>query len=257
MDKPVDHCSGHLVIRKDPSPFGEFQIGCQDQALALIAVRYNTEQQLGSVLIDWYISPFIQYEQVKAAEIPQKALQRPVFPRFRKLQHKFCYGIKLRLVTEIAGLYAGCDCHMGFTDAHWTVKHKILFPRDKLKGFQFLPAECRGKFYAVIAVPLKGLIGWEPGPFNQTFSSVFIPESQFRLQQFQKKLQLLLRPFSRQISEILPERKSCRLAPRICVQKSSFIFGVIMKQCLLPSETYHHILQGMGLPPAVYKCHIR
>ena len=64
-------------------------------------------------------------------------------------------------------------------------------------------------------------------------------------------------PFSLQISEILPERKSCRLAPRICVQKSSFIFGVIMKQRLLPSGTYHHILQGMGLLPAVYKCHIR
>ena len=95
MDKPVDHCSGHLVIRKDPSPFGEFQIGCQDQALALIAVRYDTEQQLGSVLIDWYISPFIQYEQVKAAEIPQKALQRPVFPRFpldRKAQDSFSPG---------------------------------------------------------------------------------------------------------------------------------------------------------------------
>ena len=73
--------------------------------------------------------------------------------------------------------------------------HCVKFPRDKLKGFKLLPAECRGKLYAVIAVPLKGLIGWEPSPFNQTFSSVFIPESQFRLQQFQNKLQLLLRPF--------------------------------------------------------------
>ena len=50
---------------------------------------------------------------------------------------------------------------MGFADAHRAVEYKILFPWDKLKGFQFLPAECRGKFYAVIAVPLKGLIGWE------------------------------------------------------------------------------------------------
>ena len=60
MDKTVDHHSGHLVIlRKDTSPFGEFQIGRQDQTLALIAVRYDTEQQLGSILIDRYILSFI------------------------------------------------------------------------------------------------------------------------------------------------------------------------------------------------------
>src|SRR5699024_9907728 len=127
--------------------------------------------------IDRYISPFIQYEQVKAAKIPQKTLQCPVFPRFCKLQHKFCYGIKLRLVTEIAGFYTSRDCHMGFTDAHRAVEYKILFSRHKLKGFQFLPAECRGKLYAVIAVPLKGLIGWEPSSLDQTLSAVFIPES--------------------------------------------------------------------------------
>ena len=70
---------------------------------------------------------------------------------------------------------------MGFTDAHRTIEYKILFPRDKLKGFKFLPAEYRGKLHAVIAVLLKGFIGWEPGPLDQAFSAVFIPESQFRL----------------------------------------------------------------------------
>ena len=55
MDKPVDHRRRHLVIRKDTSPFREFQIGCQDQALALITVRYNAKQQLGSILTPIYV----------------------------------------------------------------------------------------------------------------------------------------------------------------------------------------------------------
>ena len=101
MDKPVDHCSGHLVIRKDPSPFGEFQIGCQDQALALIAVRYDTEQQLGSVLIDRYISPFIQYEQVKAAQIPQKTLQASRFSAIPQASAQVLLRYKLRLVPRL------------------------------------------------------------------------------------------------------------------------------------------------------------
>ena len=46
MDEAVDHRSSHLVIRKDPSPFGKFQICGEYQALALITVRYDTEQKL-------------------------------------------------------------------------------------------------------------------------------------------------------------------------------------------------------------------
>lgn len=55
---------------------------------------------------------------------------------------------------------------MGFTDAHRPIKHKILFPWDKLKGVKSLPAECREKLYAVIDVTLKSLIDWKPSLFD-------------------------------------------------------------------------------------------
>lgn len=38
MDKPVDQCGSEAVVTKDCVPLGEFQIGSDDQALALITV---------------------------------------------------------------------------------------------------------------------------------------------------------------------------------------------------------------------------
>ena len=46
MDKAVDHGCRHLVIRKDAPPSGELQVGRQKEALALVTVGDDTEQQL-------------------------------------------------------------------------------------------------------------------------------------------------------------------------------------------------------------------
>jgi hypothetical protein len=43
VHKPVDHGRRHLVISKYAAPLREFQIRCQDQALAFIAVGYYAE----------------------------------------------------------------------------------------------------------------------------------------------------------------------------------------------------------------------
>ena len=47
-------------------------------------------------------------------------------------------------------------------------------------------------------------------------------------------------PFSWQTSEIFEDRNSCLLAFRICVQRSSFILGVIIMLCCLLSGMLRH-----------------
>lgn len=84
VDKAVNHSCRHLVIGKNTAPFGKFQICSQYQAFAFIAVRYDTEQKLGAILVYRNISSFIQNEQVKAAQIPQETLQRSIFASFRQ-----------------------------------------------------------------------------------------------------------------------------------------------------------------------------
>jgi hypothetical protein len=87
MNKPINHCCSHLVICKDASPFGEFQIGRKQKALAFIAVRYHTEQELGAVSVDRDISPLIEYQKVEAVEFAAEPFQSAVFPGFCQFKH--------------------------------------------------------------------------------------------------------------------------------------------------------------------------
>ena len=57
MNKPVDHCRGHLVICKDAAPLGKLQVCRQQETLTLVAVGYHTEQELRTVTIDRDIAP--------------------------------------------------------------------------------------------------------------------------------------------------------------------------------------------------------
>lgn len=48
----VNHRRGHLVIGEDGPPFGELQIGRNNQTAALVAVGNDTEEQLRAVLVN-------------------------------------------------------------------------------------------------------------------------------------------------------------------------------------------------------------
>ena len=69
VDQTVYHCRSHLFICKNTSPFGEFQICGQDQALALLTVGYDPEQQLGAILVDRDIPPFIKDQQIQFPQL--------------------------------------------------------------------------------------------------------------------------------------------------------------------------------------------
>jgi len=60
VDEPVDHSGGHLLVGEYAAPLGELQVGRQDQALALVTVGDDPEQELRSLPVNGDVSPFIQ-----------------------------------------------------------------------------------------------------------------------------------------------------------------------------------------------------
>ena len=72
--KAVYHRCGHLVIREDASPFGEFNVRCQYQTFLLITVRDHAEQQLGAFPVYRDITPLIQDQKIQRAQFFRKRL---------------------------------------------------------------------------------------------------------------------------------------------------------------------------------------
>lgn len=70
MDQTVQHGCGQLLVGEDGPPLVERQVGGDDQALLLVAVVDDAEQQLGSFTINRDdISPFIQNQQFGLEQI--------------------------------------------------------------------------------------------------------------------------------------------------------------------------------------------
>ncbi|MGG3557844.1 hypothetical protein ABES23_14505 [Peribacillus frigoritolerans] len=69
MSQSINHCFCHLVIREDRTTFGEFQVGCNDQTSAFIAVRDHSKEQLRALFIDRHVVPFIQNQKLAALEL--------------------------------------------------------------------------------------------------------------------------------------------------------------------------------------------
>lgn len=76
MDQAVNERRSKPVISKDSIPLRELQIGCNDEAFALIAVRDHLEQQLGSVLVKRYKADLINHNEFRFLQRTEKAVQR-------------------------------------------------------------------------------------------------------------------------------------------------------------------------------------
>ena len=59
VDQPVNQCRCQPVVTKNGIPLGELQIGCNNQAPALIAVGDHLEKQFGSILVEWDKANFV------------------------------------------------------------------------------------------------------------------------------------------------------------------------------------------------------
>jgi len=51
VNQAVNHSSGEFIVAEHRVPLGEFQIGCDDEALLLVAVGYHLKQQLAGFLV--------------------------------------------------------------------------------------------------------------------------------------------------------------------------------------------------------------
>jgi hypothetical protein len=88
VSQSVNHRRGHLVIRENGAPFGEFEICGNHKAAALITVSNNAEQKLRAFLVDGDIAPLVKNKQVAALDLAHQSLERAAAPRFGQAHHE-------------------------------------------------------------------------------------------------------------------------------------------------------------------------
>lgn len=94
VDDPVDHGRGELVVAQDGAPLGELDVGRDDQAAPLVAVRRHLEQHPRAGHVDRHVSELVQYHQVGARGVPQDPIERSLALGALQAHHEVGRGVE-------------------------------------------------------------------------------------------------------------------------------------------------------------------
>lgn len=76
MGQAIDHGRGHLVVSEDSTPFGEFEIGRNDQTPAFIAGGHDLKEELRLFPIHGEVSPLVNDDEIGFPEFLHHPFQR-------------------------------------------------------------------------------------------------------------------------------------------------------------------------------------
>src|SRR5574344_2700070 len=153
VDKTVNQRRGQSVVAKDRVPLGELQIGCNNQALALVAVRDHLKQQLGSILVQRHEANLIKHNQLHLFQCPQEIVQRTTAVLFQQNISEGSGGKEPYPPSFLAGFQSKGSCQMCLAGANGAHKNEIFFRCEELQIFHVLPRQTNRKLK--IRFPLK------------------------------------------------------------------------------------------------------
>ena len=103
VDDAVHHRLGHVVVGKDLTPSGEFDVGGENERDPLVAHRHHPEQEPCPVGIGGKVPPLVQDDEVAPVEPPERVLCRPLLIRTPQL----AYQLRRRPERDFSALTAG------------------------------------------------------------------------------------------------------------------------------------------------------
>ena len=77
VGQSVEDGAGQALCSEDLGPFVERQVGCDDDGAALVALRYDLEEQLGAGLAEGDEAQLVDDQQVLAGQQLLQTLQAP------------------------------------------------------------------------------------------------------------------------------------------------------------------------------------
>ncbi len=114
VDKAVNQCRCQPVVTKDGIPLGELQIGCNNQAPALIAVGDHLEQKLCRLLVQRNKAHLVNHNEFRFLHGCQIAVQCTFVVFLQQHIGKGCRCKETDSATLLAGFQRNGRCQMEF-----------------------------------------------------------------------------------------------------------------------------------------------
>ena len=135
MCEPVEECCCHLCVAEDLRPFAEAEVGCYDDAGALIEFAQKVEQQCAAGRAERQVAKLVKDNQVDFGEHLSHlaSLSEGLFLLQRVDQ--FDGGVETHLASVMLdGLHADSRGDMAFASPRPANKHDVFCILDEVAG---------------------------------------------------------------------------------------------------------------------------
>lgn len=156
MHYAINERRSHLVVTENHAPFGELDVGRDNQASLLVAIAHDLEQKPCSFSVERHISKLIDYQKPRLGNISQQLFRLVLSICLRKLQHQLGRSAKTRFHAEVHACQPDSCSQVGFASSCLPVENEVLRGVDEREPLQGLDAVIVGKGYLGEVVALKG-----------------------------------------------------------------------------------------------------
>ena len=127
----VDQRGGHVLVAEHASPAGELDVRGVDHAPGLVGIRYDLEQEPGTLLVDRHVAGLIDDQEPRLGDLPELRVEPVLALRAAQPHEQPGRGEEPDRYRAHAREPAQRDREMGLAGADGPIEHEVLATVDE------------------------------------------------------------------------------------------------------------------------------
>ena len=132
----VDQRGGHVLVAEHASPAGELDVRGVDDAPGLVGIRYDLEQESGTLLVDRHVAELVDDREPRLGDLPELRIEPVLALRAAQPHEQPGRGEEPGRYRAHAREPAQRDREMGLAGADGPVEHEVLATVDEAERLE-------------------------------------------------------------------------------------------------------------------------
>ena len=164
VDGAVDDRGGHVGVAEDPAPSAELDVGGVDDALPLVRVGHDLEEQAAALLVDGHVAELVEDDEPGFADHGEFPVESAFRAGAQQSHDEFGGGEEPDRDAPPAGLAPQRDGEVGLACAGRPEHDHVLVVVDEVEGFEGLTPVVDGEPQGRPGRSRPGSLGWGTRP---------------------------------------------------------------------------------------------
>ena len=132
----VDQRGGHVLVAEHAPPAGELDVRGVDDTPGLVGIRYDLEQEPGTLLVDRHVAELVDDQEPRPGDLPELRVEPVLALRAAQQHEQPGRGEEPDRYRAHAREPAQRDREMGLAGADGPIEHEVLATVDEVERLE-------------------------------------------------------------------------------------------------------------------------